>query len=258
MDISSNKRKTKTIKRKENNRNNNNDNDNDEERSRSRNDTAGTVQADEFDSENINVVIDNTKGKTSGSKSFDLGLDISTSVIGICVIGTKGEAIEILDGIKITSTKLRNLWEKADRGIEEIENRLLAAEIHFSDIKRIYVESAAKRFSFGLSSADTIFTLAKFNALISYLIYKKTNIVPKEINVSSARKAIGFKNIDKSDKKPIKDKVFEFNLKNHPDFPWKTHVAKTGKKKGEVVYDVENKDASDAYVILSGGRKIDP
>ena len=100
-----------------------------------------------------------------------------------------------------------------------------------------------------------MFTLAKFNGLISYLSYKAFNAEVYDINVTSARKAIGFKNTQ-ADKRPVKEKVFDFVTALHPEFPWKRHVAKTGGKKGQEVYDTEMKDACDAWVICVGGSRL--
>ena len=181
--------------------------------------------------------------------SFVLGLDISTSVIGICLIDEKEQVI-LLDGIKLTSTTLSNMWEKADRGIEEIKKL-----VGDKKIERIYVEANAKMFSTGFSSADTLLTLAKFNGLISYLSHKAFKAEVVDVNVTSARKAVGFRNA-KVDKRPVKEKVFEYATALHPEYPWKRHVAKTGKSQGQEVYNTEMKDACDAWVICVGGSRL--
>ena len=181
--------------------------------------------------------------------NYKLGLDISTSVIGVCIID-ENENLVTLDAVKLTSTTLSNMWEKADRGIEEIKKL-----VGDNKIERIFVEANAKMFSTGFSSADTLLTLAKFNGLISYLSHKAFNAEVVDINVTSARKAVGFKNT-KTDKRPVKEKVFEYVTTTHPDFPWKRHVAKTGKSQGQEVYNTEMKDASDAWVICIGGSRL--
>lgn len=181
--------------------------------------------------------------------SYKLGLDISTSVIGLCIID-ENENLIVLDAVKLTSTTLSNMWEKADKGIEEI-TKLVGDR----KVERIFVEANAKMFSTGFSSADTLLTLAKFNGLISYLSHKAFKAEVVDVNVTSARKAIGFKNA-KSDKRPVKEKVFEFVTALHPEFPWKRHVAKTGKSQGQEVYNTEMKDACDAWVICVGGNRL--
>ena len=182
---------------------------------------------------------------------YYLGLDISTSCTGICLID-ENEQVIVLDAVKLTSTTLSNMWEKADRGIEEIKKL-----VGDKKIERIFVEANAKMFSTGFSSADTLLTLAKFNGLISYLSHKAYKAEVVDVNVTSARKAVGFKNT-KVDKRPVKEKVFDYVTALHPEFPWKKHVAKTGKSQGQEIYNTEMKDACDAWVICVGGMRISP
>ena len=185
----------------------------------------------------------------ANDKKYFLSLDISTSCTGVCLID-ENEQLVVLDAVKLTSSSLTTLWSKADRGIEEIK-RLVGDR----PVSKIFVEANAKMFMGGFSSADTLFTLAKFNALISYLANKAFNAEVYDINVSSARKTIGYKNTV-SDKRPVKEKVFEFTTALHPEFPWKRHVAKAGKHKGQEVFDTESRDMSDAYVIAVGGYRL--
>lgn len=182
---------------------------------------------------------------------YYLGLDISTSCTGICLID-ENEQVIVLDAVKLTSTTLSNMWEKADKGIEEIKKL-----VGDKKIERIFVEANAKMFSTGFSSADTLLTLAKFNGLISYLSHKAYKAEVVDVNVTSARKAVGFKNT-KVDKRPVKEKVFDHVKALHPELPWKRHVAKTGKSQGQEVYNPECKDMSDAYVIAVGGKRLTP
>ena len=181
--------------------------------------------------------------------SYKLGLDISTSVIGVCLIDENEQAI-VFDAVKLTSTTLSSMWDKADRGIEEIKKL-----VGDKKVEHIYVEANAKMFSTGFSSADTLFTLAKFNGLISYLSHKAFKAEVVDVNVTSARKAVGFKNA-KVDKRPVKEKVFDYVQALHPELPWKRHVAKTGKNQGQEIYNTEMKDACDAWVICVGGSRL--
>jgi hypothetical protein len=185
----------------------------------------------------------------SDNLTYKCGLDISTAVIGVCLID-ENEKLIALDAIKLTSSTLNTLWSKADKGIEEIKKI-----VGDYPVDKIFVEANAKMFAGGFSSADTLFTLAKMNSLISYLSHKAFNAEVYDINVTSARKAIGFKNTQ-ADKRPVKEKVFEHVTTLHPEFPWKRHVAKSGKDKNREVYNPESKDMSDAYVIAVGGFRL--
>jgi hypothetical protein len=183
------------------------------------------------------------------NKTYICGLDISTSTTGVCVLD-ENEQLVVLDAIKLTSTKLKTMWDKADHVLEQLKQI-----VGDRKIERVFVEANAKMFTKGFSSADTLMTLAKFNGIISYLSHKTFNAEIIDVNVSSARKAIGFKN-NKADKRSTKDKVFEYVSTTHPEFPWKKHIAKTGKSQGQEVFDVEMKDACDSWVIVCGGSRI--
>lgn len=181
--------------------------------------------------------------------NYYLGLDVSTSCTGVCLID-ENEQVVVLDAVKLTSTTLSGMWSKADRCIEEIKNI-----VGNRPVSKIFVEANAKMFTGGFSSADTLLTLSKFNGIISYLCHKQFNAQVIDVNVASARKAIGFKNT-KVDKRPVKEKVFDYVTSLHPEFPWKKHTAKTGKNQGQEVYNTEMKDACDAWVVVVGGKKL--
>lgn len=189
--------------------------------------------------------------------TYSLALDISTSVVGVCLLENTTPPSRqpvVLDAVKLTSTKLTTMWDKADFALSEIVR--LVGPTHGPQVTRIYVEENAKRFAPGLSSADVILTLAKMNGIMCFLCHRAFNKAPViDVNVSSARKAVGFKNT-MSDKRPVKDKVFEYVTTMYPSFPWKQHLAKTGGKKGQVVFDLEMKDAADAWVVGVGGSVL--
>lgn len=181
-------------------------------------------------------------GTSSPRIVADLGLDISTSVTALCVLGEDHKMLELIP-IKL-ATKFDNLWDKANEVKrvfqESVEPKYL--------IKRIFVEENAKRFSQGFTSADTILTLAKMNGIVSYIakcMFTGSQVC--DVNVRSARAKLGIKVSGKNQK----DQVYAHVLKNHPDFPWATHIVK-----GQIVYNAYNKDMSDAYVICRAGQII--
>lgn len=182
-------------------------------------------------------------------KVVDLGLDISSAVTGLVLLDTVGR-LEKMDFIKLNTSKLTNIFEKADYAKEWLESNIKGYKI-----RNIFVEANAKMFTKGFSSADTLFTLAKMNALISYLSHKQFNAPVIDVNVTSARSRIGYKN-NLKDKRPVKEKVREFVLKNYSEIVIRHHVAKTGKHKGSVVMDAEMADCIDAFVICKGGQVI--
>lgn len=187
-----------------------------------------------------------------GLVDVDLAFDISTAVIGIAVLKYNTDEVVDLGFIKLNTSKLvsASLFDKADFSLEWLKNNIKNV-----NVKRIFVEANAKMFTGGLTSADILFTLAKINALVSYLAHKQFNAPVLDINVSSARKQIGFKN-NKSDKRSTKEKVREFVIAKYPNLPIKYHIAKTGKSKGQKVIDAEMADVVDAFVIGVGGQKL--
>lgn len=191
---------------------------------------------------NIGTNITTGSGTNNSRIVADLGLDISTSVTALCVLGEDHKMLELIP-IKL-ATKFDNLWDKANEVKrvfqESVEPKYL--------IKRIFVEENAKRFSQGFTSADTILTLAKMNGIVSYIakcMFTGSQVC--DVNVRSARAKLGIKVSGKNQK----DQVYAHVLKNHPDFPWATHIVK-----GQIVYNAYNKDMSDAYVICRAGQII--
>lgn len=153
-----------------------------------------------------------------------------------------------LDHIKLNTSKLKTLWDKADEAKNQLKSMFLG--MSFS---KIFVEESAKRFAPGFSSADTLFTLAKFNGIISYVAREITGITVTDINVNTARKILGLK-IDRTNKsKTTKEKVREQVMLLYPNLPLKTHVAKTGKSKGQVITDKAVEDELDSFVVCKGG-----
>lgn len=183
-----------------------------------------------------------------------LGLDISTSCIGICILEIKTGQLMVLDHIDLKSKKFDNEYKKADFVKTQLE-QIITPEYY--KIENIYIEEAVKMFGKGFSSAGTITTLNRFNGIISYLIYGLYNNVPKMINVRSARAKLGIK-VNQNIKKQVssKQQVFEQVMALNPNITWITHIAKNGKLKGQIVYDKENFDRCDAFVICKAAQLL--
>lgn len=180
--------------------------------------------------------------------NVDVGLDISSSIIGLCVLEHEtGKLVEIKDFV-LTSTSLEDIFDK----VNFFESSWNPDQNW--NIKNVFVEDIAKKFSSGASSAHTIVTLAKMNALICRSVLLKTGLKPTYVNVRSMRAKLAIK-IDQKDKsKTTKQKVFEKVLEMNPTFPWKKHIAKTGKEKGNEVYDKCNEDMADSWIACRGGQ----
>lgn len=178
-----------------------------------------------------------------------IGLDISTSIIGVAVLSADGSNLLVMDHIKLSDIK--GLFAKADAAIEKLA-QIVPTE-HYN-VKGIFVEANAKMFSAGKTTADVLFALAKINALVSYLSQKLYGAAVHDVNVVSARSAIGYKD-NRAVKKPVKEKVRKFVMDKFPNLPVKTHVVTRGKNKGQTAIDEGVADEVDAFVIAYGGFK---
>ena len=189
-----------------------------------------------------------TTGET-GLREVCVAFDISTSVVGICVLdGNTGELVKLTHK---KLTKWDDEYDKADNFLSDW------VDLKWK-VKKVYIEEAAKKFTPGFSSADTIMTLGRFNGIISYMVYKWWGIKPTMINVRSARSKLNIK-IDYKDKtSSTKDKVFLAVRTINPHFPWIIREAKSGQFKGQMIYDKVNEDCADAWVICRGGMLINP
>ena len=184
--------------------------------------------------------------------AVNIGLDVSTSICGVCVLERDTGKLLSLFPIKLTSSKLEDILDKALEFQKEFSANMSPDWV----VNRIFVEDVAKMFSPGFSSAGTLITLAKMNAIVCLTVYNMFHVKPIYVNVRSARAKLGIK-IDTKDKsRSTKDKVLEQVIALHPDFPWIQHLAKSGKNTGKMVYDTCNGDMADAYVAISGGMLL--
>jgi len=142
-----------------------------------------------------------------------LGLDISTTITGYCLINSDGNIYDIGD---INFKKYgKDIFKKLDYISEWIDNY-----IHIDKIKVVIVESPLRRFKAGQSSAQTLFNLYSFNIGIQYMFYKKFGKPPLSINATTARKRLGIvtpKGLSYKDRKQF---IFEHVRKLVPDIKW--------------------------------------
>ena len=176
--------------------------------------------------------------------SLKIGLDISTSIIGVSIFNEK--ELEKLFHVDLTKTKC--MFEKASKFekefIENIEN--------YMPIKKVYIEDTLQSFARGLSSARTLMQLSRFNGIVSNIAFKILNVKPEFINVNTARKSLGIK-IDKSSEKDKKEQIIDWVDKDLGGYLWPTKIISRGKNKGIVKYEKFCYDIADAYVICKAG-----
>lgn len=169
-----------------------------------------------------------------------LGIDVSKSIAGFCVIGENGDIKNIKS---LVFKKKDDTWKKLIDFVYFFEDVWLD-----NKIEKIAVEAPKKQFRMGNTNSNTMVDLIEFNVLCRYEILKKTGIEPELVNESAARKSLGvtIKNkIKDSSGKKISSKQQTFNqVRLMKDFEGKVwDIKRTGSVKDY------HYDEVDAYVI---------
>lgn len=178
-----------------------------------------------------------------------LGLDVSTSCTGVCVVDStvspdaSGSHILVLEAVEFKGCT--TLWDKADAISEylaDMDKGLLGAGSTPLHPDRVVLEEPLMGFRPGMSSAQTISTLMRFNGIVSYIARNTFHCEPEYIGSAHARKLCGIKLVRTALGGPQKEQVFKHMAEHdlsHVEWPLK----KSGKQ-------VEwSRDACDAYVI---------
>jgi len=180
-----------------------------------------------------------------------LGLDISTSCTGWCVIDQSGSLID-MGYIFLSSEK--TFFDKA----EKVKKTFLSIRSQH-DIQKIFIEENLQAFRPGFSSAKTLLTLARFNGIVSYLSQLEFCLAPQFINVNTARRELGIKIISKKNGgDPTKEQILSWvaeEIKN-TSYKWPTKILKSGPRKGQKVLELFCYDMADAYVIALSGHRM--
>lgn len=177
-----------------------------------------------------------------------IGLDISTSCTGWCILNSEGDFVDM--GY-IPLSKYKTMYEKAKKVADTL------SLIHIShDIEKVFIEENLQAFRPGLSSAKTLLTLARFNGIVSYLSQQEFYHTPEHINVNVARKTVGLKIVSKKKGgKPTKEQVLEW-VNSKLDYKWPTKILKSGPRKNQEVLEPYCFDMADAYIISLAGSKM--
>jgi len=136
-----------------------------------------------------------------------LGLDVSTSITGATVLDDDGN---ILYNEAWDTRKFKNFFKK----VEYVEQHLKELCGKCGGIKRVYIEQSLQSFRSGFSSAKTLSTLARFNGVVSWLVYRILQIEPQYLAAISARKLCGI-TVPRGTK--AKQVVIEHILQNVPE-----------------------------------------
>lgn len=176
---------------------------------------------------------------------YTLGLDISTSIVGICVF--KNNNFFLMKYLDLR--KVDCIFEKSKRFKTFFETLLKENNINTT---HIYVEQVLQSFSKGFSSSNTLIQLARFNGIVSNISYEVTRILPVYLNVNTARKLLKIK-IDKNCSIDKKEQVVNWVDKDLNGYDWPKKTITRGKNKGIVKLENYCYDMADAYVICKAG-----
>lgn len=162
-------------------------------------------------------------------KSYCLGLDISSTVVGYCM-STSKEKITEAGYIDIhKETTIRDKAHKVAKVLEDLDGS--------PDV--IIVEDSLSGFGGGRTSQQTIVKLAKCNAVISYVTEVIFETEVKHVNVATLRKAV----FGKSREKGVDSKQFvKANIEKKVDLS--EFIVYNSRKN----YDKKNYDMLDATV----------
>jgi hypothetical protein len=183
--------------------------------------------------------------------NYILGLDISTSCTGWCILSDTGNLIEMNF---IPLSKDVGPFKKA-----KTVRLVLSALREKYSINKIFIEENLQAFRPGLSSATTILTLARFNGIVSYICQQEFEFEPHFINVNTARKNLGIKLVRKKNGgKPTKLQVLDWVSSKISDtgHVWPTKILKSGPRKGKEVLETGCFDMADSYVMAIAGHRM--
>jgi len=170
-----------------------------------------------------------------------IGLDISTTIVGVAIVDPDSRSLVWTEGWDIS--KLETIYEKA----ETIGANLYALRSEYN-VQDVFIETALKKFLPGRSRADTIIKLAKFNGIVSWIVYECFDHQPTFINVNTARSLYGL-SFPRGTKGPQRKKMVIESVieKEKTSFPYE--MARGGKN-----YKKGTDDRADAVVIARAGE----
>lgn len=176
--------------------------------------------------------------------SLVVGLDVSTSVTGICAVDalkqpdSVGSHIVHLDRVEFK--KCKTFFEKAD----VIKSELNSLQEKLGRAVEIFaLEEPLLGFQKGMSSASTITTLMRFNGITSYIGRDIFGVDPTYISSAHARKLCGIK-MQRTNIAGMSGKEQVFKYMSEHDLQ---HIVWPTKKNGSAAD--WSRDATDAYVI---------
>ena len=114
-----------------------------------------------------------------------LGLDISSSRIGFCLINEKEELL-LVDEIKLKSSM--SLEDRADI----FKQKMQIIKEH-SEVDYVFIEQPFMAFSGGKTTAATMAKLQRFNGMCSYVVHSLFGSPATLLQTNKARGLVGLK-----------------------------------------------------------------
>jgi Holliday junction resolvasome RuvABC endonuclease subunit len=166
-----------------------------------------------------------------------LGLDISSSRIGYCLINEKEELL-LVDEIKLKPSQ--SLEERADI----FKDTMKIIKEH-SEVEYVFIEQPFIAFSGGKTTAATMAKLQRFNGMCSYVVHDLFGHTPTLIQANKARGLVGLK-IKRGSKTKLK--VIEWVSEKYPKEFIVEYTRHGNPKPG-------TDDKADAIIIANAGLK---
>ena len=166
-----------------------------------------------------------------------LGLDISSSRIGYCLINEKEELL-LVDEIKLKPSQ--SLEERAD-----IFKSTMKIIKEHSEVEYVFIEQPFIAFSGGKTTAATMAKLQRFNGMCSYVVHDLFGHTPALIQANKARGLVGLK-IKRGSKTKLK--VIEWVSEKYPKEFIVEYTRHGNPKPG-------TDDKADAIIIANAGLK---
>lgn len=201
-------------------------------------------------------------------KNLILGLDISTSTVGISLfedLGNKGKLCLLTHVSPIVKPKCDNKMEELFKKADIFNEEFLSKYIDVG-IKDVIIEEPLLMSQ----NVNTVISLIRFNAIISKMIFDKLGIVPKYISSYDARKysfneLMGIRKFKKNGTQLTEKEIAKNKLVLFGAYDWEIDKKmivweKVSELEPQIqwFYDKRGKltkqtfDCSDAYVVVRG------
>ena len=166
-----------------------------------------------------------------------LGLDISSSRIGYCLIN-ENEDLLLVDEIKLKPSQ--SLEERAD-----IFKKTMEIIKEHSEVDYVFIEQPFMAFSGGKTTAATMAKLQRFNGMCSYVVHNLFGSPPTLLQANKARGLVDLK-IKRGENTKLK--VIEWVQEKYPTSFLVEYTRHGNPKPG-------TDDKADAVVIANAGLK---